>query len=99
MAEDEHLDTLAHALECRDGGQHGEGHGHHRHHREQRGVGQRSGIVGAAIGEKALQQKAPEFQPIVQALTHALSLAINSRPRCRPQILNPVQTKASTRLE
>ncbi|MNO95638.1 hypothetical protein D3C76_872830 [compost metagenome] len=70
MAEDEHLDTLAHALECRDGGQHGEGHGHHRHHREQRGIGQGGGLVGGVVGEEALDQIVPEVDQALQAPMH-----------------------------
>ncbi|MNG25831.1 hypothetical protein D3C84_1107400 [compost metagenome] len=94
------MDLLARTLKRRHGGEHGKGHGHHRHHRKQRGVGQGCRIVGTAISEKALQQETPEFHPVVEALTHALSLAVGELPLLQTsKTLRCVQTLASTRLE
>ncbi|MCY1304605.1 hypothetical protein D9M70_543640 [compost metagenome] len=74
MAEDEHLDALAHALESRNRREHGEGHRHHRHDGEQGGVGQGGGLVRRAVRHEAPDQVVPEIDQSLHTLLHGVSL-------------------------
>ncbi|MCY1530956.1 hypothetical protein D9M68_661650 [compost metagenome] len=100
VAEDEALDLLARTLEGRDHREHGEGHRHHRHHREQAGVRQGRGAFGATIGHEPLQQEAPEFHDVGEALAHSISLIqIGPGWLSRPLPRRTVQDGTTTRLE
>src|SRR5690606_37144956 len=75
ITENIHLNLLAHALKRRDSREHGEGHGHHRDHREERGIGQCGSTVGASVRQEAVHQKAAELHEILHPLLHSISSA------------------------
>src|SRR5690606_21345876 len=56
---------------------------HHRHHREQRGVGQSRCAVDTAISEKTLQQEAPERRYLGNPRIHVLSLPMTDQSVAR----------------
>ena len=74
ILEDERFNLPAHLIERRNGRQHGVGHRHDRHHRKQRGIGQRGRILDAIVFEKAAHQITNEVQKQIQLARHSISL-------------------------
>ncbi|MCY1445874.1 hypothetical protein D9M71_624060 [compost metagenome] len=80
VAEDERLDRLAKIAKGRHRGEHDEGHGHQRHHREQRGVGQCRRTLRPAIGEETADQMDDEAPRHLQVFEHCHSLVSKRHP-------------------